>query len=181
MKKNKNLVVIIIIIALLLLLTGVGVYFGFGFNKTTTKLEAYEISNVKQVDSNVMPDFTIVVQGLYDGVITKLSEIADEVPVYTFDAGVQTSYGVLTDNYTGIKVRDVLNKAGYTDFSDLTIKDAGNVEVHYKESEISDNAYLVFYRNGKYFDNDDKEPVHYIDFNYHYRYAVEDTLIMIFQ
>lgn len=177
MMKKKKTWIIVIISVVILLLAALIIYFATGSNKLY--LKSYEVSDVKQVNDEI-PSFTIVVNGLYNGVITKETLAKDSVPVYSFNASTDTGRTVYTDNYTGVRVMDVFDKAGYTDYSELVIKAPGDLQVTYKKEEISDKAFLAFYRNGEYF-RDSNEPVNYLAIDFDYRYSVENAIIFTFR
>lgn len=130
-------------------------------NKKQYDAKIGEIQNLKETNKTI-PDFVIDIKGIEDGSITK--EDLNDIKVYDFDVDV-TAYDldpasdVYRENWTGVKVSDVLKKKGIEKFDSIDFKSTGNLTVRYNKEEINDKLYLVFYRNGEELKNTEDTPV----------------------
>lgn len=140
-------------------------------------LDSGEISGMKETDIEI-PTFTLVVRGLYDGTITNLDLEDKNVPVYEFDAGVATSYGVFTDTYVGVRLSDVLNAMNITEYSEVNFYDPNSITVNYNKEEIMEDTFIVFYRNGERITEDG--PANLLALRFNYAYSVEDLVKLEF-
>ena len=147
MKKKKS-IIIISTIMLIIIIVGIGLYV---ISRSKPNLKAHEISNIKE-SSEKIPPFLIAIGGNYDGIINNTFLEEDKIPMYEFDAAIETTWGIT--NYKSIEFVS-------TDF----------VRAEYKPFMITDNMYIVFYRDGKLIDEDNAATLISIDRNY--RYAVE--------
>ena len=136
-------------------------------------LDSGEISQMEETNIEI-PSFTIVVRGLYDGTITNLDLEEKDVPVYEFDAGVSTSFGVFTNTYVGVRLSDVLEAMELTDFSEINFYDPNSVTVNYTREEVLEDTYIVFYRNGERITEDG--PANLLSLRFNYTYSVEDLV-----
>ena len=137
--------ILIIFIMTLTILTGCG-------NNEVDKEYEAKVGEIQDqaISTKEIPDFTISIMGLKDDTLTQ-EDIKDltvydfivDVPIYDLDPSSE----VYREKWTGIKISDVLNKKGITNYDSLDFKSTGNITVTYTKEEVSDKVYLVFYRN----------------------------------
>lgn len=172
--KNKKWLILIITFALVgLIILSLYLYKN---NNKTIKLKENEIVNIVETDVEI-PSFTIILKGGYEGTITQLDLKEKGIKVYDFDAGINNGWEVKTNRYTGVKLKDVLEKMNINDFSTIKFKGAGKVEITYDAEEISDKTYLVFYRDGKILDKEESS-VNLLAVDYQSRFSLQGLVIM---
>lgn len=166
MKKKKS-IIIISTIMLIIIIVGIGLYI---ISRSKPNLKAHEISNIKE-SSEKIPPFLIAIGGNYDGIINNTFLEEDKIPMYEFDAAIETTWGTFTNKYIGVKLNDLLEKYQITNYKSIEFVSNDFVRAEYKPFMITDNMYIVFYRDGKLIDEDNAATLISIDRNY--RYAVE--------
>lgn len=140
-------------------------------------LKSYEVSELRKIDYE-LPDFTIVVTGIYDGTITNIDLEKNDIPVYEFDAGMQTSWAIMTDRYVGVKLVDVFDTLGLTNFKDVKMYAPGKIELTYDAEEIDDKMFFVFERAGEPIG---EANVSLLATQYDYNYSVENLVKLTFE
>lgn len=171
MKENvKNNIIIVLIVIIILLIIGLIVICGKRETKPVSSLKANEIANIKE-SSNSIPDFVLVVTGSYNGSITDEDLKEKNIKLYDFDAGLENFWGVDTVHLTGVKLKDVLDAMQIKNYKEIVFNGTSYRSVTFEEDQITDNAYLVFYNDGKLFDSD--TTVSFIAPDYKYKYSIE--------
>lgn len=171
--KNKKWIWLIVAVVLVIIAIVIGFFYK---NNRYLFLESHEISDVEKVNTDI-PNFTIIVKGLYEGTITHLDLKEKNTQVYDFNAGVFNGWTVNTNKYTGVKLNDVLNAMNITDFSEIEFQAPGDLSVTYEKNEITNNTYLIFYRDGEFIRND--EYISLLAVDYDYRYSLENVITII--
>ena len=139
-----------------------------------------EIQNLKESNLEI-PRFTIVVKGEVEGTITHL--LINDLQMYEFTVDVPTydldeNSRVYRDTFVGVKLKDVLEKKGITEFSSIDFKGTGKITVRYLENEINDTMYIVFYRNGLLLSESEESPAMLISPTLRTRYWVPSLVRM---
>lgn len=154
MKKQKIIIIfLIIIIVLISAISTILVYKKcnpicgyYKIIKSEYKLTG-KAENIKPYTGNV-PDFTLAIGGVYDTTITGKDVINYKIPVYEFDASIMTSWETKRDHYTGIKLKDALEKMNIKDYTTLKFFGYPFKTVMLEAKDIDfDNTYLILYRN----------------------------------
>lgn len=108
-------------------------------------VERVKISNYE------MPAFTLKIEGLVDKTINSNSlrnlKVYDFVTYKTDD--FYTNENAKEVRYSGIKVIDVLQYLGVSEYSELKLIDEEDGEITLPASKIDVDSYLVFYENGE--------------------------------
>ncbi|MEG1850524.1 MAG: hypothetical protein RR228_00775 [Bacilli bacterium] len=101
-----------------------------------------------------LPAFSISVLGnKFDSITSKDLE---KTPVTRFIAVVSNGKNKIVRKYTGIKFKDVLNTKNFNEYSSITFKSTGGLQVTYDKSQITDEVFLIFQVNDKGFIKNEK-------------------------
>ncbi len=143
-------------------------------NKVTEKKG---ITNLKKSETKI-PDFTVQLTGLYGGSITNTDLENYNIPVYEFDADIFNGWDIVENHYTGVKLLDILKAMEIQKYNGIIFDIPGKISVDYSKDEISDNTYLVFYRDGEEIYEGEQASI--ISFDYDYRYAAQGVANLYF-
>lgn len=158
--KNKNLFIVVgVILVTICAITGVHYILA---SKMDSKAKQNEIE---------IPDFTLEIGGVYEGMFSSDDIINNDIPIYDFDAKMLTSYGMKTNHYVGIELKDVLDFMETDTYTHIYFSDGKKAYSTYTKDEISDDMYLVFYRDGKKIDD---AVVSFLAVGVDYSFSVED-------
>ena len=138
--------ILIIAMISLLFITGCG-----NNNNDNKELKLGEINNIKE-STKEMPVFTIVIKGLKETTITE-KDLKD-LKMYDFETNIRKNdldgnTELYTSSFTGVKLKEALEKKNIKDFDSIDFKAVGNLTVRYSKEELTDEMYLVFYKDGK--------------------------------
>lgn len=175
---KKNTIILIATVLTVIALVAV-IFFIFNRNREDEKLELnlHEVANVEKKEVEI-PDFTIVVNGSYEGSITDEDLKKYGVQTYEFDAAIDNDWETVTNHYAGVKLKDVFEAMQIKSYETIDIKAPGRITVQYTKDEVSDNVYIIFTRDGQRIEED--EAITIISFDYKYRYAVANVSEMVF-
>lgn len=129
--------------------------------EATYEAKLGQIQELKKSELTI-PEFSVDIEGKIDGALTNID--LSNVTLYDFVADV-TVYDIDPDSeiyrekWTGVKLKDVLNTKGITEYDTLDFKSTGNITVRYKKEEINDNMYLIFYRNDMLISKSEDTPI----------------------
>lgn len=121
-----------------------------------------------------MPDFRLSIKGIHTKTITK--EDLSDVKLYDFKGKIAYSWGSLASDYTGIKFKDFLTAIGINDYKEIVLIGNGNIVVSFAKEEITDESYIVFYRDNEKILN---YSLNFIDFNFLYNYSIEGLVEIV--
>lgn len=102
-----------------------------------------QIQNLKE-SSKEMPDFMIFIKGVVDATVMKV----DMEHLKAYDFMVETldeNSEIITTNWTGIRLKDVLELKKIEKFDYISISSIGSVK--FSKEELNDEIYLIFYKN----------------------------------
>lgn len=186
MKENENIndnstsrktlpkAIIGIIMVTLIVAGGIGIFIKTKDSRVAfanSKLSAKEIANVKEYTENI-PDFEITISGAYTGKVTKDDLAKMSILVYQFDAGIDNGWETVTNEYVGIKVKELLDASDITDFTEVTFEATNKASITYFKDEITDNMYIVFMKDGKAIS--DKKTAMLLATDYDYNYSLKE-------
>ena len=181
MKKRNIIIVILIVVVILISFLYLKTKLDNNCPKNSSKNSnpaavPHSVANVKE--SNIdLPEFNVVVRGLYSGNITNKDILEKGIKIYNFDASATYNWGFMFNNYIGIKLSDVLTQMNYNNYNEIVfVGNNGKLNITFKKEEITDKAFLVFYVYGEKIGNND---ISYIDFGYLYNYAIEGLFEII--
>ncbi|MEG1505887.1 MAG: hypothetical protein RR478_00140 [Bacilli bacterium] len=141
MKKN-----ILMVLVALLLLTGCEKKVDCNPKKSEN---VGNVCNLKE-SKEELPSLDFLLLGLMSANIR--NEQFEGLKIYTFDAVTKNNGEVIKHNYTGIKLKDFLEKQNITfdkKFGSLVFSSVNYTKVEYKKEDIDDNMWLVFQIDNK--------------------------------
>lgn len=178
MKENKNKFNILWIIIILVIVAAIIGFIVFRTKKgNSLDVPTGTIENLTE-SSKEIPSFTVLIDGLYYGVLTTEVLKEENVKVYEFDAGIDIGWGTISSHYIGVKLKDALDALQIANFDQIEFAAEGRISVTYVTEELTDDMYLVFYRDGELIN--ETQPVNLLSVNYPYRYSVEAVTDMYF-
>lgn len=136
-----------------------------------SRLSAKEISGVKEYKGNI-PEFSITISGAHIGEVTNENLSKMSVLVYKFDAGIDNGWETVTNEYVGIKVKELLDASDITNFTEVTFEATNKASITYFKNEITDNMYIVFMKDGKAIS--DKKTAMLLATDYDYNYSLKE-------
>lgn len=183
MKKNKtrkeNLPVVIatiLIIALVIVLIFI-IPRDKHSKAKPTNVNYGEVANLKDYKGNV-PDFTLEITGTYKGTVTNETLKQLEVPIYEFDANINNGWDLEINHYRGIKLKDLLERMGFTEYASIKFNAHQHKTVEYNKDVIDDKLYLIFYTDRKASQTD--HTLSLLSIDKLYEYSVEELANMVF-
>ncbi len=140
-----------------LLITIMCVFMVVGCNKNENleKKPIPETDVGKVVDifatTQTAPSFSVGTMGLYDGGFN--NESLKDLKVYDIKAIMNDGYEEETHSYKGYKVKEVLSALEINSYEKLVFSSNGGLNVTFYASEVDDNMFLFFERDGIRLDN----------------------------
>lgn len=105
-----------------------------------------QIQNLKE-SSNEIPDFMIFIRGLVDTTVMKTE--MEYLKAYDFVVETKDeSSKIVSNSWTGIRLTDILELKKIDTFDSIYFR-SGDKEVSFLKEEITDDIYLVLYKNDK--------------------------------
>lgn len=177
-EKIKN--ILLIILSILVIIFGVLYFAKIHYtnqfdNKVDENLPVHEVSE-HILNTYKLKELTIIVNGKSEATISDYDIVNGNIPIYEFDAAIETSWDVKRDTYVGVKLSDVLNLKNIKDYEGIEFYGKGGRGVAYSKEELDNSkSYLVVTRNGKDI-GDARVTLLIVDYNYNY--SVEDLASM---
>ncbi len=179
MKDKKNVSIIVVLIVIVIALAGTCIYLLTKNNDDNTVYEgkAHEINNLVETDKK-LPTFSVTVSGDYTGLINNQFVKEDSIKVYEFDATIDNGWDAVTNKYVGIRLNDLIKYYQLDNFTTIDFSSLDDISIKYLKKDITDNTFLVFYKDGKLIDNTGRPMLLAVD--YEYRYSLENVFDMKF-
>lgn len=175
-KTNKKSIIISIVITFIVTLIMIFIILFINEYRNLKLTETTGIKNSKKIDYQ-LPNFAIVVNGLYDTTIT--NKDIEKVNVYSIGAVTTDGYVNTYNEYIGVKLKDILKERQLDQFNSITLKSNGGLSIVYEKKDIDDGVYLIFERNEVKLSKD--EPVSIISLNVYERFSIDNLLVMEFE
>lgn len=179
MKNNKSMPAIIGLIILVIILAGVCVFLLTKKEKEVTEYDGKgrEVLNIQESTKKI-PNFSVNVLGDYTGIINDEFIIEDGIKMYDFEAAVDTGWHIVKEQYTGVRLRDLIKYYQLENFVSVDFTSLDKITIQYLNSEITDNCFLVFYKDGKLITNTGRPMLLAVD--YDIRFSLKDVIDMNF-
>lgn len=175
MKKNKIIYIIIALLFLIILSLFMIKTFIIDRSENDSKkgivLEAGVVENIEEFSGD-LPEFSFKIEGAYIGEIDKEIISSYEIPVYEFDAGIDSGFRTETNHYLGVRLGEFLEKQSITNYRDLIINSLDGYKRVYRQDEIDDYMFLIFKRDGKIINDDNPVVLLVVDEEYN-KYSLE--------
>lgn len=136
-----------------------------------------EATDIKIYESKI-PDFKLKLSGVYDQIITEKEVIDNEVPIYEFDAIINNGWDNKKNHYVGIKLFDLLEKFKLNKYERIMFNREELKTVNLSLDEITNQMYIVFYRDGKTIQ--ENAPLNLLTIDRDYRYSLENLTELYF-
>lgn len=115
-------------------------------------IQSGEIINIKNYNGDI-PKFSLLIKGLFQSKITDENFVILKIPIYEFTAIIENGEKIERNSYVGFKLKDLLNKANIINEYFVKVNNTNN-PIEFRANEIADYTYLIFYKNGKKFDEE---------------------------
>lgn len=174
--KKKIILFITIILTLIIVLVGFSLY-------KVLKKPDY---NLKEYPIDKLPTFSFSIAGseLQPINITKDELKSRNIKAYKFSKDIDNNWKKVTNIYIGIRLKDILDMYKL-EYKDIEIYETNKYSVKFKNDEINEDIFIIFYRDGKRLGElehislvsfKDKWNKSLTDFNYIFLYQ-EETLV----
>lgn len=134
-------------------------------------LEPYEIAN-ERIYSEEISNFSVAIGGS-DIIINNDFLKKNNIPIYKFEAGIVYKIVLVTEQFVGVKLNDVLKALSITNYNAIEFIGAEFVSILYTKNKISDKTYLVFSKNGEQIS---EKGINMLSIDYAYNYSVENLV-----
>ncbi len=179
MKSKSNITPIVVLSAMVVVLAClcIGLFLTRNTGNSSQGNKNVGVYNLKETDTK-LPTFEMRVNGDYSGLINDQFVKEDKIKVYEFDATIDNGWDKVTNTYIGIRLNDLLDFYQLSNFTSVDFVSLNQITIKYISTEIKDDTFIVFYKDGKLITDTGRPMLLAVDYNY--RYSLEDVIDMNF-